>query len=109
LVFAGHDERPWTKTSFFARLTLRKGEPARLSACPYALDGHRPRSLDKQREALAIERFRLHLLGTSMSVGGSNVEKADEQGCLRVTEMPIAEKPASARKLAAQPSLSSSN
>ena len=113
LVFAGHDDRPWTKQSFFARITLRKGERAQLSACPYALDGHRPRSLDGQREALAIERFRLHLLGTSMSVGGANVEKADERGCLRVTEKPAAEKPAGekreAQKVAAQPSLSSSN
>jgi len=113
LVFAGHDDRPWTKQSFFARITLRKGERAQLAACPYALDGHRPRSLDKQREALAIERFRLHLLGTSMSVGGSNVEKTDEQGCLRVTEKPAVAKPARekgvAQKLAAQPSLSSSN
>lgn len=113
LVFAGHDDRPWTKQSFFARITLRKGERPQLAACPYALDGHRPRSLDKQREALAIERFRLHLLGTSMSVGGSDVTQLDEQGCLRVTEKPAAPKPAGAKhaaqKLAAQPSLSSSN
>jgi poly-gamma-glutamate capsule biosynthesis protein CapA/YwtB (metallophosphatase superfamily) len=87
-VFAGHDERPWTKQSFFARITLRKGERAQVAACPFALDGHRPRSLDKQREALAIERFRLHLVGTSTSVGGSNVASADELGCLHVTEKP---------------------
>jgi poly-gamma-glutamate synthesis protein (capsule biosynthesis protein) len=98
LVFAGHDDRPWTKQSFFARLTLRRGAPAELSACPYVLDGHRPRSLDKQRESLAIQRVRLHLIGTSTSVGGSNVAHADELGCL-----PVREKPS------AQPSLSSSN
>jgi len=97
-VFAGHDDRPWTKQSFFARITLRKGERAQLLACPFSLDGHRPRSLDPEREALAIERFRKHLLGTSTSVGGSNVAKADAQGCLRVTS-----------KSAPQPSLSSSN
>jgi len=103
LVFAGHDDRPWTKQSFFARITLRKGQPLELAACPYALDGHRPRSLAPDREALAIERFRLHLLGTSASVGGVNVEAPDEQGCLRVTPKP-------AKPLAlAQPSLSSSN
>jgi poly-gamma-glutamate capsule biosynthesis protein CapA/YwtB (metallophosphatase superfamily) len=98
LVFAGHDERPWTKQSFFARLTLRRGAPAELSACPYALDGHRPRSLDKQRESLAIARVRLHLIGTSTSVGGSYVANADERGCLPVREKPPA-----------QPALSSSN
>lgn len=97
-VFAGHDERPWTKQSFFARLTLRRGAQVRLSVCPYALDGHRPRSLDKQREAFAIQRVRLHLINTSTSVGGSNVANADELGCLSVSEKPPA-----------QPSLSSSN
>jgi poly-gamma-glutamate capsule biosynthesis protein CapA/YwtB (metallophosphatase superfamily) len=97
-VFAGHDDRPWTKQSFFGRLTLRRGAPPTLSACPYALDGHRPRSLDKQRESLAIQRVRLHLIGTSTSVGGSNVANADELGCLPVSE-----------KLPAHPSLSSSN
>ena len=98
LVFAGHDDRPWTKQSFFARLTLRRGAPVELAACPYALDGHRPRSLDKQRERLAIQRVRLHLIGTSTSVGGSNVASADDLGCLPVREM----RPA-------HPSLSSSN
>lgn len=113
LVFAGHDDRPWTKQSFFARITLRKGEAPQVSACPYALDGHRPRSLDRGREALAIERFRRHLLGLSTSVGGSNVEKPDPQGCLRVTEKPVATKPQgekpAAQEVAAQPSLSSTN
>ena len=97
-MFAGHDERPWTKLSFFARITLKKGAPAEISACPYAIDGHRPRSFDKAREALATERFRLHLIRTSTSVGGSNVATVDELGCLRVTEKP-----------ARQPALSSSN
>jgi poly-gamma-glutamate synthesis protein (capsule biosynthesis protein) len=97
-VFAGHDERPWTKQSFFARLTLRRGAKATLAACPYALDGHRPRSLDKQREAFAIQRVRLHLINTSTSVGGSNVANVDDLGCLPVSEKPPA-----------QPSLSSSN
>jgi poly-gamma-glutamate capsule biosynthesis protein CapA/YwtB (metallophosphatase superfamily) len=97
-VFAGHDERPWTKQSFFVRITLKKGAPAELSACPYAIDGHRPRSFDKTRETLATERFRLHLIGLSVTVGGSNVARPDELGCLRVTEKP-----------ALQPSLSSSN
>jgi poly-gamma-glutamate synthesis protein (capsule biosynthesis protein) len=98
LVFAGHDDRPWTKQSFFARLTLRRGAKARLSACPYALDGHRPRSLDTHRESSAIQRVRQHLIGTSASVGGSNVANADELGCLPVRET----RPA-------QPSSSSSN
>ena len=106
LVFAGHDNRPWTKQSFFARLTLRKGAPAQLSACPYALDGHRPRSLEPSRDARAIERFRLHLRATSTSVGGSNVDEVDPQGCLRVTEIPRG-KPA--EKAAPQSSWSSSN
>ncbi len=97
-VFAGHDDRPWTKQSFFARLTLRRGAKSQISACPYALDGHRPRSLDKEREAFAIGRVRLHLINTSTSVGGSDVANADELGCLPVTEKPPA-----------QPSLSSSN
>jgi poly-gamma-glutamate capsule biosynthesis protein CapA/YwtB (metallophosphatase superfamily) len=88
LVFAGHNDRPWTTQSFFARITLKKGSPAQISACPYALDGHRPRSLDKAREALAIERVRLHVIGTSTSVGGSDAGAVDELGCFAVTEKP---------------------
>lgn len=102
-VFAGHDDRPWTKASFFARVTLQKGQPPKLAACPYAIEGHRPRSLSFEREQLAFERFRLHLIGTSASVGGAEVAKPDALGCLEVTA-----KPATA-KSARQPSLSSSN
>lgn len=88
LVFAGHQNRPWTTESFFARITLKKGRAAQISVCPYALDGHRPRSLDKTREALAIERARLHVIGISTSVGGSDVGAVDELGCFAVTEKP---------------------
>lgn len=84
-VFAGHDDRPWTKQSFFARITLQKGYAAQVSACPFALDGHRPRSLDRAREAPAIDRFRQHLLDISTSVGGVNVADADAYGCVSVT------------------------
>jgi poly-gamma-glutamate synthesis protein (capsule biosynthesis protein) len=85
-VFAGQNEHPWTLQSFFARITLRKGAPAEISACPFALDGHRPRSFDRARGALAFERFRLHLIRTSTTVGGSDVSRPDELGCLRVTQ-----------------------
>lgn len=85
-VFAGHDDRPWTKLSYFARLTLKKGEPAQLDACPFAIDGHRPRPLARPVDALSVERFRLHLIGTSTSTGGSSVAaEPDALGCLRVT------------------------
>ena len=84
-VFAGHDNRPWTKQSFFVRLTLQKGAPVEVDACPVALDGHRPRSFSTEREKLAFERFRLHLVGLSVAVGGVNVAPVDELGCLRVT------------------------
>ena len=90
-VFAGHDEQPWTKQSFFARITLRKGAKAEVAACPFALDGHRPRSLDPQREAYGIQRMRLHLLNTSTSVGGSNIANPDALGCLPVTAKPTAQ------------------
>jgi poly-gamma-glutamate capsule biosynthesis protein CapA/YwtB (metallophosphatase superfamily) len=97
LVFAGHQEKPWTLQSFFARLTLRKGAPPELSACPYFLDGHRPHSFEPGRQALAIELFRRHLLATSIYTGGVDVAPPDAFGCLRVTPRN------------AQPSLSSSN
>jgi poly-gamma-glutamate synthesis protein (capsule biosynthesis protein) len=86
LVFAGHDDRPWTKQSFFARITLQKGQPPLLEACPYALDGHRPRSLDQPGDALALQRFRQHLIGISTSTGGSQVAAPGELACLRVSE-----------------------
>ncbi|HVY30005.1 MAG TPA: CapA family protein [Polyangiaceae bacterium] len=86
-VFAGHDDRPWTKLSYFARLTLKKGEPTQLEACPFAIDGHRPRSLSRPVDALDVERFRLHLIGTSTSTGGSRVAPPDALGCLRVTAL----------------------
>jgi poly-gamma-glutamate synthesis protein (capsule biosynthesis protein) len=90
-VFAGHDVKPWTKSTFFARLTLRKGTAPLLDACPIAIDGHRPRSYDTERERLAIERVRLHVVDTSASVGGANVAHADELGCLRVTPLATAD------------------
>jgi poly-gamma-glutamate capsule biosynthesis protein CapA/YwtB (metallophosphatase superfamily) len=98
LAFAGHRVKPWTRQSFFARLELRKGAPPRVSACPFALDGHRPRSFDRQREAPAIELFRQHLAAISLHTGGANVTEPDELGCLAVTPKP-----------SAQPSLSSDN
>lgn len=84
-VFAGHDDRPWTKQSVFARLTLRPGAGVELSLCPYAIDGHRPRSLDPAGEASRIERIRQHLIGASTSTGGADVARPDALGCLRVT------------------------
>lgn len=83
-VFAGHDDRPWTKQSFFARLTLRKGQPAAVSACPFALEGHIPRSFALPAESLAVARFRQHLIDISTSVGGSTVGAVDALGCLPV-------------------------
>lgn len=98
LAFAGHREKPWTLQSFFARLELRKGARPELSACPFVLDGHRPRSFDPKRERLAIELFRRHLAATSLYTGGASVAGPDELGCLRVTPKPPD-----------QPSVSSSN
>lgn len=94
-VFAGHDDRPWTKQSFFARLTLQKGRAPLVDACAYALDGHRPRSLDPSLDALAVRRFRQHLIDTSTSTGGANVAAPDELGCMRVTERRRAQSPRS--------------
>jgi poly-gamma-glutamate synthesis protein (capsule biosynthesis protein) len=98
LVFAGHREKPWTLQSFFARLELRKGAPPALSACPYVIEGHRPRAFDVERDALAIELFRRHLLAISLYTGGAAVAGPDSLGCLRVSAKPPA-----------QPSLSSAN
>ena len=92
-VFAGHDNRPWTKASFFARLTLQKGAPPEIAACPFALEGHRPRSFSTEHEKLRFERFRRHLLSLSISTGGSEVDEVDEQGCLRVTPKVAASPP----------------
>ena len=88
LVFAGHQDKPWTLQSFFARLELRKGATAVLSACPFAIDGHRPRSFDPRRERLAVALFRQHLLAISRYTGGAVVGEPDELGCLRVSERP---------------------
>lgn len=100
LAFAGHRDRPWTLQSFFVRLTLRKDTPPQLAACPFILDDHRPRSFDVRAERPAIERFRRHLVATSLYTGGAVVTGPDELGCLAVEERAARE---------AQPSLSSSN
>jgi poly-gamma-glutamate synthesis protein (capsule biosynthesis protein) len=84
-VFAGHDNRPWTKQSFFARLTLRKGQAPLVTACPFALEGHLPRSFALPAEALSVARFRQHLIDISTSVGGSSVGAPDELGCVPVS------------------------
>jgi poly-gamma-glutamate synthesis protein (capsule biosynthesis protein) len=86
-VFAGHDNRPWTKHTFFARLTLQKGAAPLLDACPITIEGHRPRSYEAAREHLEIERMRMHIVDTSSSVGGAKVAEADALGCLRVTPL----------------------
>ena len=98
LVFAGHREKPWTLQSFFARLELRKGAPPSVSACPYALDGHRPRVLDTEGDALAMSLFRQHLTAISSYTGGVTVTGPDALGCLPVSAKPPA-----------HPSLSSAN
>jgi poly-gamma-glutamate synthesis protein (capsule biosynthesis protein) len=98
LVFAGHREKPWTLQSFFARLELRKGAPPTVSACPYALDGHRPRVLDIERDAIAIALFRRHLTAISLYTGGVTLTGPDALGCLAVSAKPPA-----------HPSLSSAN
>ncbi|HEY6079872.1 MAG TPA: CapA family protein, partial [Polyangiaceae bacterium] len=84
-VFAGHDDRPWTQKSYFARLTLRKGQPVLVAACPFVLEGHIPRAFALPAEALQVARFRQHLIDISTSVGGSNVGAVDELGCLPVS------------------------
>lgn len=85
LVFAGHNDKPWTLRSFFARLELRKGAPPALSACPIAIEGHRPRALEPGRERGSVELFRRHLQGISLYAGGVDVSAPDALGCLRVT------------------------
>lgn len=85
LVFAGHREKPWTLRSFFARLELRRGAAPALSVCPYAIEGHRPRSYDPERERSAIELFRQHLSAISLYTGGTDAAGPDALGCLRLT------------------------
>ena len=87
-VFAGHDHRPWTKQSYFVRLTLQKGELPLLDACPVEIEGHRPRAYALPEEAPQLERMRAHIVDTSTSVGGARVAPADELGCVRVTPPP---------------------
>ena len=85
LVFAGHRNKPWTLQSFFARLELRKGASPSLSACPFRIEGHRPRAFAVDHERQALERFRRHLEANSIYTGGAEVSGPDELGCLRVT------------------------
>jgi poly-gamma-glutamate capsule biosynthesis protein CapA/YwtB (metallophosphatase superfamily) len=86
LAFAGHRDRPWTRQSFFARVTLQRGKRPSVSACPFALDGHRPRAFDVGSERVAIELFRRHLIETSLYTGGAVVSGPDALGCLSVAE-----------------------
>jgi poly-gamma-glutamate capsule biosynthesis protein CapA/YwtB (metallophosphatase superfamily) len=81
-VFDTVSQRPWTRQSFFVRLQLQKGATPVVSACPYALEGHRPRSFASDDPLLG--RFRQHLINWSTSVGGSKVATVDELGCLPV-------------------------
>lgn len=86
-VFAGHDHRPWTRTSFFARLLLRKGEKPVIAACPIQIEGHRPRLLEPTSE-IAL-RLRGHLVEISSYAGGSRFAAPDTLGCWPV-EPPLA-------------------
>lgn len=87
LVFAGHQNKPWTMQSYFVRLELRKGAAPALSACPYGLTGHRPRAFDPVRQRAAFEQFRRHLAHISLYAGGARVGSADELGCVPVTRL----------------------
>lgn len=82
-VFDTHANKPWTKQSYFVRLQLQKGVAPVVSVCPYALEGHRPRSFAND-DVSSLGRFRQHLINWSTSVGGSKVATVDELGCLPV-------------------------
>jgi poly-gamma-glutamate capsule biosynthesis protein CapA/YwtB (metallophosphatase superfamily) len=82
-VFDTQATKPWTRQSFFVRLELQKNAPAVVSACPFALEGHRPRSIAEQ-DTDSLRRFREHLLNISTSVGGSKIHEPDSLGCLPV-------------------------
>jgi poly-gamma-glutamate synthesis protein (capsule biosynthesis protein) len=82
-VFDTTANKPWTKQSFFVRLELQKGSAPVVSACPFSLEGHRPRSIAEQ-DTYPMTRFRQHLVNISTSVGGSKIAPPDALGCLPV-------------------------
>jgi poly-gamma-glutamate capsule biosynthesis protein CapA/YwtB (metallophosphatase superfamily) len=90
-VFAGHDDKPWTKVGFLAKLVFSRGnEPgARIDveafACPYRLDGHLPKPLSGAGESERARDFQRHLKLISTAVGGSELGDPDELGCFRVS------------------------
>jgi len=78
-VFAGHTWAPWTLVGFAARLELGAEHELKVSACPFALDGHLPKPIGPSEPQSA--EARAHLVGTSASVGDAVVGAADARGC----------------------------
>jgi poly-gamma-glutamate synthesis protein (capsule biosynthesis protein) len=83
LVFDGREELPWTRSSFLAKVRLRRGAPAEVFACPYSIDGYEPAAMPSEAPARAA--FARHLRAISASVGGTEVGAPDALGCLRLT------------------------
>jgi Bacterial capsule synthesis protein PGA_cap len=92
-VFAGHNDKPWTKFGFLAKLVFSRSANAdgqsaidvAVFACPYRLDGHVPLPLAGPDEAGASHSFHKHLRLISTSVGGSELGEPDALGCFRVS------------------------
>jgi hypothetical protein len=84
-VFAGHTWAPWTLFGFAARLELGAGHELRVSACPFALDGHVPKPLRPSDPESA--QARAHLVEMSTS-GAVLVGEADARGCFPLEPLP---------------------
>jgi poly-gamma-glutamate capsule biosynthesis protein CapA/YwtB (metallophosphatase superfamily) len=88
LVFAMHDEYPWTGTSFMARLTFGNG-PVQVEACPYYIMGHTPRFFDGPSKLVRERAFKRHLEHISITVGGTRVGEPSAFSCMKL-EPPLA-------------------
>src|SRR5262245_43702330 len=84
-VFAGHDDQPWTKVAFLAKLVFTREGAAQARttrldafACPYAIDGHLPKALRGPEQAQAMKSFQRQLRLISTAVGGSELGEPDE-------------------------------
>jgi len=83
LVFGSRADVPETARGMIAKLRLRRGHAAEVSACPFAIDGYEPRAL-RATEVQARRVFAAHLRAISQPLGGSEFGTRDERGCFSV-------------------------
>jgi poly-gamma-glutamate synthesis protein (capsule biosynthesis protein) len=85
LLMRMHRDHAWTELGYLARITLRRGGPPGVEACPFRIYGVEIRPFVGDRDRGAYERrFFDHLRAISKGLGGVVVGEPGADGCARI-------------------------